>query len=374
MKILFLLAISPNPRMTKRMRALKKENDIFLIYWRMQEQYLWGGSWQDIRYKEVFIRAQKGAPVKRIGKTFRFMLQALKEIRKENPECIYIQNLDMLSIACLYKKLWNKDIRLVYEIADLHSYIIQPPKSCIGKILQKILRRLESCLCRQIYMLINTSEKYYDVYYSKFVPREKLLVIPNVPDIKAFSNYEKKNSGEFTVGFIGGVQFKQELKLLIQASKEINVTVRIAGSEIGNEIDKICKKEDIYYHGPYNYDRDISELYSAIDCVFAVYDSDNYNVKIALPNKLYEAILCEIPILVAKGTYLSEVVEKLGIGVSIEHDDIEDYKRALSDLKTNILLREKISKQCRGIKTQYQLETYNLQLVERICKRENSRV
>ena len=72
-----------------------------------------------------------------------------------------------------------------------------------------------------------------------------------------------------------------------------------------------------------------------MDCVFAVYDADNPNVRIALPNKLYESILCELPIIVAKGTYLEELVKEWGVGVSVSHKDVNELAEALKMLMNN---------------------------------------
>lgn len=367
MKITFLLAFSPNPRMTKRLRALNPGNDLFLIYWKMHDDYLWGGSWNDIRSKEIWIRTKPGEPLKRIGKTFRFFILALRELRRERPECLYVQNLDMLLLASVYRAIWNRGARLIYEIADIHPILIQPPRSLLEKIIQTLLRRTEKKLCGRIHLLVNTSDKYYDDYYSDFIPREKLLVIPNAPEKDAFLTYRKKEAGPFTVGFIGAVQFKEELKLLIDAAGETGVLVRIAGSEVGSEIRDLCKRKGVYYHGSYNYDQEIARLYGEIDCVFAVYDAKDKNVRLALPNKLYEAIQCELPILVAKGTYLSELVENLGVGISLEHDSRDSFKSVLQDLKNNQELLGEIRKKCIEAKDKFQPERLNEELIRRVC-------
>lgn len=367
MKITFLLAFSPNPRMTKRLRALRAGNDLFLIYWRMQEEYLWGGNWDGIRNKEIYIRSKQGEPLKRIGKTALFFVLALRELKRERPECLYVQNLDMLLLASIYKAIWNRNAGLVYEIADIHPILIQPPRTGAVKLLQKLFRRTDKALSSKVHLLINTSEKYYDEYYRHFYPREKLLVIPNVPDKSAFLSYRRKEEGPFTVGFIGAIQFKQELKLLISAAKEAGVKVRMAGSEVGSEIEELCKREGVYYHGNYDYDKDIANLYGAIDCVFAVYDAEDWNVRIALPNKLYEAIQCELPILVAKGTYLSDFVEKAGVGISLEHKAREEYIDILKKLKDDKAFSEKIRERCAKVKDKFQPDRLNGELIRRVC-------
>lgn len=72
------------------------------------------------------------------------------------------------------------------------------------------------------------------------------------------------------------------------------------------------------------------------------------NVKVALPNKLYESILCELPIIVAKGTYLSELVEKMGVGVSVSHKDKNELKNVLTKLANDKSYYQSMVESCKN--------------------------
>ena len=87
-----------------------------------------------------------------------------------------------------------------------------------------------------------------------------------------------------------------------------------------------------------------------VDCVYAVYDADNPNVRIALPNKLYESILCELPIIVAKQTYLAELVKEWGVGISVNHKEVKELVEAIACLKNNREVYEEIRNACVVIK------------------------
>lgn len=137
--------------------------------------------------------------------------------------------------------------------------------------------------------------------------------------------------GTFTIGFIGGIRYINQMKMLVDVAGELGCNVLFAGaggtSGDYEEIKKYCAGKDyVLFTGKYDYEKEIAQLYGRVDCVYAVYDADNPNVRIALPNKLYESIVCELPIVVAKDTYLSELVQKWGVGVAVSHNNKGELK------------------------------------------------
>lgn len=186
-------------------------------------------------------------------------------------------------------------------------------------------------------LLIITSWKFYETYYQQWIGKEKVVLLPNMPQREDFLRYRKKEAGEFTVGFIGSIRYKEQLKMLIRAAKKAGVRVFFAGAATDGEIETLCKENDGYceYYGPFNYTQKIAELYGKLDCVYSVYDADMANVRIALPNKLYESIWCCLPILVAQNTYLAELVEEWGVGVAVGHRDEEGLCHILQRLKND---------------------------------------
>ena len=96
--------------------------------------------------------------------------------------------------------------------------------------------------------------------------------------------------------------------------------------------------------------------------MFSVYNANNQNVRIALPNKLYESIYCELPIIVAKGTYLSQLVEEWGVGVSVDHIDKKDLVTVLQKLSIEKEYYRDLSNACHAHKYILNFDFYNMQL------------
>ncbi|WP_407879621.1 glycosyltransferase [Owariibacterium komagatae] len=360
MNIIFVISHLPDSRYKKRFEVLKPGNDVSAIYWNKR-----GNKEQpivdiDIPSTGINIEANQTSPFKRIPQWFFYAKAALAELKKQAPDFIYVGNFDMLAIAWQYKKS-HPSVRVIYEIADLHRYIADVPRNPARKIFRRMLIAAESNLMKIVDLLVITSREFYKSYYYQYITEEKVVFLPNMPRKEDFADYSKKQDGPFTVGFIGSIRYKEQLKMLIRAAKRADVKVIFAGAATDSEIEDLCKENADYckFLGPFNYTRRIAQLYGMLDCVYSVYDADMANVRIALPNKLYEAILCELPIIVAKNTYLAKLTEQWGVGIAVSHKQEDELVDALLELKNNKARYDEICQNCRKNQYRVSLEKYN---------------
>lgn len=369
MKIVFLLSHVPDPRMNKRISVAKRVGTVAVIYVNRTSQDIFELEHGDIEYSKIDLDIPPSDQIiKRLLMSQKYKRIALKILFKYNPDIIYTEGLDSLDIAVVYKRRF--DCQIFYEVADLRECYIEKPKSLFKKIAAYLIKYKDKKLFKYVAHLVITSEKFYDVYYLNLIEKDKTIFMPNTPDFSVFKNYKKKSEGEFTVGFIGGIRYLKQMKMLVDAAKLAKCRVLFAGAggtfKDFDEISEYCRvNSHVLFTGKYNYSRDIASLYGAVDCVYAVYDADNANVRIALPNKLYESIYCGLPIIVSKGTYLSQLVTDWGVGLSVSHNDVEELAEALKRLMSDSSLRTSISKNCKNSLQYISSEPYNKSL-ERI--------
>lgn len=364
MTVCFLLTHVPNPRMNKRIEVFKAEADVHVICTRRTSQNVWEPT-QNVEHVifDIDLPSAKHI-VKRYIVSQDFQKKALEKLEELKPNVIYAEGLDTLIIAGKYKK--KHDVRIVFEVADLRENYITKPKRIMDRAITAALLQKEKKAFKNVDFLVVTSPKFYDMHYCSLISKEKMLFIPNAPDAEVFRNYHKKHGGTFTIGFIGGIRYLDQMKMLVDAAGKTgcNVVFAGAGGTSGDyeEIQAYCKDRDyVRITGKYDYNTQIAQLYGMVDCVFAVYDADNPNVRIALPNKLYESILCELPIIVAKGTYLEELVKEWGVGVSVSHKDVHELVEALKMLMEDKELYGQIVAGCQKQKS-------GLDSIGKICK------
>ncbi|MCI6412669.1 glycosyltransferase [Butyricimonas virosa] len=364
MKIVFLLTHIPNPRMNKRIGLAKLCGEVVVICVRRTSQDVYEPYYGDVVHEIINIDLPPSKYIfQRILASSKYSNIAGRLLEKYNPEMIYTEGLDSLAIASRYKKKsWCK---IIYEVADLRECFIELPHSAVSRLLTYIIKKQELCLFKYVDNLVVTSEKFYDMHYYRLISKDKLIFMPNIPDDEPLRKYVKKSGGVFTIGFIGGIRYLKQMKMLVDAAKTVGCNVLFAGAGETNDdykqITDYCKdKEYVTFTGKYIYNTDIAKLYGMVDCVYAVYDAGNPNVKIALPNKLYEAVRCCLPIIVAKGTYLSEIVEEWRVGISVSHHDVNDLSRGLKQMmdKTfrDLLINNCKIKSCEIINDKYNAE------------------
>ena len=348
-KIAALISHVPTPRANRRMAQLVECGSVTLFYWNKGGESCTVQDIPGVEQREFYLKASRTNTLKRMVPMISYVRQALQWLREIKPTVLYAERFDMLFIIWLYRLICRQNIKMIFEVPDLPHMMMDENITAKEKIVAKVIRFLENVIYKQVNVLIVTSEKFYEDYYSRWINRDKVLFMPNSPDLTAFRNYKHDGHETFTVGFIGVVRYPEQLKMLMEASREADVNVIFAGFTEGYpEIKEMADKlPNVTYHGRYNYDKEIASLYGACDAIYSVYDSKIYNVNLALPNKLYEAVYCGLPIIVAKGTYLAEVVEKYSIGIAVSDKDTNELVDVLIKLRTDIDYYNNIQNYCK---------------------------
>ncbi len=344
-----LISHVPNPRANRRMEQLAQKGKVTLIYWNKGGESCPVKDIPGVEQREFFLQASRTNTLKRMLPMLSYKKQALEWLKEIGPDAVYAERFDMLYIAWTYWKSRKVKPKIIFEVPDLPHMMADADISAKEKLVSRAVRFLENRIYKDIDALIVTSEKFYTDYYSRWIPKEKAVFIPNSPDLSAFRDYRHDGHTKFTVGFIGVVRYPRQLNMLIEASEKAGVNVLFAGFTEGcPEIRETAEtKDNITYFGRYDYDRDIAKLYGACDAVYSVYDSKMKNVGIALPNKLYEAVYCGLPIIVSKGTYLAEIVEKYNVGAAIGSEDTGELTRLLTRLSSDKPFYDGLTASCR---------------------------
>ena len=363
-KIAILIGFPTKPRINKRIALESSLADVHVIFWDRGNGIPYSTEVEG--YKPYPLKIPMGTnPIWRFFPYRKFISRSMALLKQIKPDLIHVQGLDMLKIACAYKRQVNRNVRIVYEVADLHWLLVDKQKHPVKKMIQWYLRREENRLKNQYDLLILTCEKYYDVYFKALVEPERMLYMPNIPDLSAFRSYEKKEENEpYTVGYIGVIRYKKQMVNLLEAAKKTGVQLLVAGYEEGSaEIESMCKQDpNITWVGGFDFATQAAQLYGKCDVMYCVYDADMHNVQVALPNKLYEAVYCEMPLIAAKNTHLAELVEQWGVGFAIDHREPDELIALLEQLRDREIPLDTIVANCRQRKADMDLALYNQKL------------
>lgn len=261
-------------------------------------------------------------------------LRNLIKIYKNSDVLFYYFGLDMAIFGYLFSRK-----KYIYEEADLsHTYL----KSNFFKF---ILELLDKFIIKKSFLTVLTSEGFFEYHFGK-KNKDKysnVIIIPNKLNynILNLKTYPPKqfNKNNIKIGFVGSARFKSILffsKIFLENFPQHEL--HFYGDPIA-EIDqfKLIDEhfQNVFFHGPYKNPTDLPHIYKNIDLVLSTYDVRYENVKYAEPNKLYEAIFFEVPIIVSKGTFLAEKVKKLNIGYAIDPFDQNEIINFINFLDEN---------------------------------------
>lgn len=265
------------------------------------------------------------------AKRIPILIKGLKKIKKaikKRDVFLYIWGLD---IACLSRIYLRKPF--IYEEADLvHTYFG-------NKLLRKTFEILDKLIVKKSLLSNFTSEGFVQYHYGGEAP-QNTNVIPNKlsADIKKVPLLEGHlfNSNSIHIGFVGGFRFKSIYSFTkIFVDKYPQHIFHVFGMmDDVPESKELQNYPNFVYHGVFKNPQDLPFIYSHLDLVLCTYDIGYENVKYAEPNKIYEAVYFETPIIVSKGTFLSQKVERLGIGYSLDpfnKQEIYDFIESLDN-------------------------------------------
>lgn len=240
---------------------------------------------------------------------------------------IHTDSLDLLILCQI--AAFGRNFIFHHQVRDLHKLQLK------SGICGHLVRAIDRLAMSRVSMLVLTCEGYFENYY-KTIYSGEYVVVENWPDYAVWKNFEKKPNSIFTIGFVGVIRYLKCFETLIQAidllrKDGVDIRLKIAGGgELKSFSELIEKREWIEQTGAFDYGLEITSIYADVDLIWSVYDTSLQNVRIAMPNKFYEAILSRIPIVVAENTHLANRVYLAGIGTCVPCDNKETIAKILA--------------------------------------------
>lgn len=264
--------------------------------------------------------------------------QDIKEIVKDNPNALFY--------------VFSYETALQLYIAGCKNYVYEEADVNAAKYRQATIRRIALRLDRMIIkhskLTVFTSKGFVDYLF----PRKNFnnyLILPNklsrffLEKSRPTANNKTIDTRKLKFAFIGLVRYPNTIIRFAKViahhfpQHEFHFYGDIS-ADCKDMIDNLSNYPNIFSHGKFKNPEELSDIYANIDVNIACYDAYSErvgtNVKIAEPNKLYESIYFNTPLIVSAQTYVGEVVERLGIGKSIQANSdqaIIEFIRMLDD-------------------------------------------
>lgn len=255
-----------------------------------------------------------------------------KVIRREGRGCLYyLFSLDNAIVA----RLACQNLKYIYEISDLMELTIN------NKFLSRLLVRMNRETVKHAILSVYTSEGFVQFLNPKGADPKKSVVLPNKLNASCRNKLLAKESpadmNHIRFGFVGAIRTETTYNLIKAIGECGKHEVHLYGIFTDENNGRysirslVGQYKNVFYHGPFRNPDDLPKIYSQIDIVLCYYKSSENDLYLE-PNKLYEAIYFDCPIIVADDTFVGGRVRQLHVGYTIERGDAA----SLNDFITSI--------------------------------------
>ena len=263
------------------------------------------------------------------------MWRVFKAGLKQDCDVYHCHEPDSLMISVLLKILKGK--RIIYDIhehwpSEIAYGWLKIKSKISDKVVQLISLRIELFFSKFADCLIAVSDSVAE----RFKKRTKsLYIIPNVPLTTIFKFDEVKKDSEI-VQMGGGLQSFHGVNESILAIAEIknkypNIKFKTIGNilvDINLMIKKYSLEKNIILTGYLPY-REMYKEISGGKIGLLILKSDFYNSYIGLPNKLFDYMLCGLPVVASNFPEISKVVKEADCGILVDPTNIGEVANAI---------------------------------------------
>ena len=312
-KIIFIVQQLSQPRCIKRIQMFKESGHICHVYGFNNKLYNGNLEGIDFDINEQWNIDKSLNNVKKISIYKNKIQHVINKVNSQ--DIIYAFGFEIGSIVSF---LWK--FKFIYEEGDISASRIN------NLLLKKTLIYLDKRIIRKSILTIFTSEGFQDYLFPDGNPFAKKTIFINnklhhsfLHATRPFKNFKNIECVKF--GFVGLIRYPNTIIRFAEViGKNFpNHEFHFFGDSEGNCLDHInwLKFPNVKFHGKFKNPQDLTVIYNKIDLNVVCYDPTSFNVRIAEPNKLYESIFFNIPIIVSQGTFLQRKVESLKVGYSI---------------------------------------------------------
>lgn len=260
---------------------------------------------------------------------------------------VHCNDLNTLPIGYIIKKFYNKDVKIIY---DAHEY--ETEVGNLSGMAKKFMKFLEGYLIKHADKVITVSDSIAEEYAKLYaIPKPDLVL--NTPP---YQKIEKKDifrqtfeiSKEETIFlYQGGLSRGRGIEVLLDTFKSSGLTVVFMGYGPLEPLVKQYANEykNIYFHNAVKPEV-LLDYTSSADVGISTIENSCLSYYYCLPNKIFEYLMADIPVIVSNLYEMRKLVEEQQVGVVLEENSPEGLKGAITKVLAldKSLLKENIKK------------------------------
>jgi glycosyltransferase involved in cell wall biosynthesis len=251
------------------------------------------------------------------------------------PKIVHACDLDTVLPCYIYTKIFRK--RLIFDVFDRYAMSYIPPTY---RVLYCMVNMFEELMSGKADVLVTVSEKMQRTFRRK--PKHSTIIM-NCPEDHFIENVQQEinhNTEFLRLFYSGNIGRNHGLEVITSAIKDLpRVELIIAGRVIERQLlSEILQVPNVKYKGIL-LPADHLTLQACSDVIVGLYNLENPNYAVMLPNKLFDAMMFGKPIITNVGP---EVVHEFNCGIVVDYNDINTIKAEVISLRDNVTLRRQL--------------------------------
>jgi glycosyltransferase involved in cell wall biosynthesis len=334
--------------------SLAKRNSVLVLGWNREKRQTETIGSNNFRIELFNLKAPRGKASIAAYLPL-FWIWVLVNLCRYKPNVVHACDLDTVLPCLLYKTIFGK--KLVFDVCDRYAMAYISPRL---RTIYSIVNLLEEKCVTKADVLITVSEKLLKSFRAK---PQTVAVVMNCSDDKEISielQNEKDNWQEiFRIVYVGTIVKNRGLEEIAMAIKNLDdVNLVMAGHILDKELfDSLVKIPRVQYNGVLKY-QDSINLICKSHVMMVLYDPKIPNNIFSCSNKIFEAMMCGLPIITNVSSDI--IKDEVNCGVLVDYDDVNQIKSAIIELRNNLGLQKKFADNGR----QAYLQKYNWKSME----------
>lgn len=264
----------------------------------------------------------------------KFILGAIKE--SKDSDFVHCNDLNTLPIGYLIKKIFNSKIKIVY---DAHEY--ETEINNLKGLKKKLVKFGEKKLIRHADLTFSVSDAIANEYSRMypFIKTPKLILnCPNYREVEKndiFRHTFDISSDSKIFLFQGNLSQGRGIEITIEAFKKTtnknNVIIFMGYGNLENRIKEESKKEvNIFFHEAVTQEK-LLYYTSSADVGILFYENSCLNHYYCSPNKMFEYIMAEIPVIISNLYEMKKIITSCKVGVIAKENTTDGLLEAIDE-------------------------------------------
>jgi len=264
------------------------------------------------------------------------VLDIIPKLKLEKPDIIIGSSVHLFAVYAAYRLSQKYDTPFIMEVRDIW------PQTLIDMGISKWhpfiigLGRLEKFLYKKADKIISNLPYAYE-HIEKFVPKDKVVWIPNGVDLDNITYTSKEKSKKFVIIYTGAIGVANNLTLLVEVAEKLqekNIFFRIVGD--GAEKEKFKKLVNNKQLKNISIEdsvakNQVSEILKSSDILYiSIKDSPLYKYGISM-NKIFDYMAAGRVVVISSNAR-NNPIKDAKAGYSIEPDNLEQLEKAILDI------------------------------------------